>query len=140
MNKTISFLPYLLAGTLFGFILVKSEAASWYRIQEMFHFQSFHMFGIIGSAILVGLITTFLLRRFGQTIEGKTIEITPKASGYPRYILGGLTFGLGWGLVGLCPGPILAQIGTGIWNAAIVLCFALIGTYGYGLIKDHLPH
>lgn len=133
-------LAYLLAGLWFGVLLVKSEAASWYRIQEMFRFQSFHMFGIIGSAILTALVSTALLRRFGRTREGEIVHITPKEKGSVRYVLGGLLFGLGWGLVGLCPGPIFVQVGAGLWTAGVVLVFALLGTYLYGLFRDRLPH
>lgn len=131
---------YLLAGLFFGLLLVKSEAASWYRIQEMFRFQSFHMFGIIGSAVVTGMVTTALLRKFGHTREGEDIHITPKERGMPRYVLGGLCFGLGWGLVGLCPGPIFVQVGAGLWSAAVVLVFALLGTYLYGALREKLPH
>ena len=131
---------YLLVGLLFGLTLVKSEAASWYRIQEMFRFQSFHMFGIIGSAVVTGLISTALLRRYGHTREGAPIQITPKEKGLARYLLGGLTFGVGWGLIGLCPGPIFAQVGMGLWPAAVVLVFALLGTYLYGVVRSKLPH
>ncbi|MDO4245560.1 MAG: YeeE/YedE thiosulfate transporter family protein [Deinococcus sp.] len=133
-------LAYLVAGLWFGLLLVKSEAASWYRIQEMFRFQSFHMFGIIGSAIVTALVTTALLRRFGKTREGENVRITPKEKGSVRYVVGGLLFGLGWGLVGLCPGPIFVQLGAGLWTAAVALVFALIGTYLYGLLRERLPH
>lgn len=133
-------LAYLVAGLWFGLLLVKSEAASWYRIQEMFRFQSFHMFGIIGSAVVTALVTTALLRRFGKTREGENVHITPKEKGSVRYVAGGLLFGLGWGLVGLCPGPIFVQLGAGLWTAAVALVFALIGTYLYGLLRERLPH
>ncbi len=139
-SVSTSLAAYLAVGLLFGLVLVKSEAASWYRIQEMFRFQSFHMFGIIGSAVVTGLITTQLLRRLGCSREGQAIHVSPKEKGVSRYVIGGLTFGLGWGLVGLCPGPIFAQVGAGLWTAAVVLLFAVIGTYLYGLFKDHLPH
>ena len=134
-------LAYLLAGLYFGVILVKSEAASWYRIQEMFRFESFHMFGLMGSAVLTGMVTTALLRRFvGRSREGQTITVTPKEKGWRRYVLGGLTFGVGWGLSGLCPGPIFTLLGSGVWPILIVLAFALLGTYLYGAFKDRLPH
>ncbi|MDL2345354.1 YeeE/YedE thiosulfate transporter family protein [Deinococcus sp. MIMF12] len=134
-------LAYLLAGLYFGVVLVKSEAASWYRIQEMFRFESFHMFGLIGSAVLTGMVTTALLRRFvGRSREGQAISVTPKEKGWRRYVLGGLTFGVGWGLAGVCPGPIFTLLGAGIWPMLLVLAFALLGTYLYGAFKDRLPH
>ncbi|WP_414656837.1 DUF6691 family protein [Deinococcus sp. VB343] len=133
-------LAYLVAGLWFGLLLVKSEAVSWYRIQEMFRFQSFHMFGIIGSAVVTAMVSTALLRRFGKTREGESVHITPKEKGNVRYVAGGLLFGLGWGLVGLCPGPIFVQLGAGLWTAAVALVFALLGTYLYGLFRERLPH
>ncbi len=133
-------LAYLLAGIYFGVVLVKSEAASWYRLQEMFRFESFHMFGLIGSAVVTGLITTQLLRRFGQTRNGESIRITPKDPGWRRYVLGGACFGVGWGLTGICPGPIFVLLGAGVWPALVVLAFALLGTYLYGVFQAQLPH
>lgn len=134
-------LVYLLAGLYFGVVLVKSEAASWYRIQEMFRFEAFHLFGLIGSAVLTGLVTTQLLRRSGlNSRDGQTITVTPKEKGWRRYVLGGLTFGTGWGLAGVCPGPIFVLLGSGVWPILIVLAFALLGTYLYGVLKDRLPH
>lgn len=134
-------LAYLLAGLYFGVVLVKSEAASWYRIQEMFRFESFHMFGLIGSAVVTGMITTALLRRSGlRSRDGQTVTVTPKEKGWRRYVIGGLTFGVGWGLAGVCPGPIFVLLGAGVWPILIVLAFALLGTYLYGVLKDRLPH
>ncbi|EYB68162.1 hypothetical protein DEIPH_ctg026orf0069 [Deinococcus phoenicis] len=133
-------LAYLLAGLFFGVVLVKSEAASWYRIQEMFRFESFHMFGLIGSAVLTGLLTTTWLRRAGRTREGEAVRITPKEPGWRRYVFGGLTFGVGWGLAGVCPGPIFVLLGAGVWPILIVLISALLGTYLYGALRDRLPH
>ena len=136
------FLPYLFAGLLFGFVMVKSEAASWYRIMEMFYFQSFHMFGIMGSAIATGMTGVFLLKRFGSKIalDGTTIEVPSKEPGRWNYILGGLIFGLGWGIIGLCPGPIFALVGMGSIGALAALAGALHGTWLYGVVKRHLPH
>ncbi|MFN3593328.1 MAG: DUF6691 family protein [Thiobacillaceae bacterium] len=138
----LRYLPYLLAGTLFGFVLIKSEAASWYRIQEMFHFQSFHMFGILFSAIATGMLSIQLIKRMGEkrSLEGVPIEIPSKPPGKVSYIAGGLIFGLGWGLIGLCPGPIFALVGTGSLGAIVVLAGALHGTWLYGALKQHLPH
>jgi uncharacterized protein len=136
------FIPYLFAGMLFGFVMVKSEAASWYRIMEMFYFQSFHMFGIMGSAIATGLAGVFLLKRFGSksALDGSTIEVPSKEPGRWNYILGGLIFGLGWGIIGLCPGPIFALVGMGSIGALAALAGALHGTWLYGVLKSKLPH
>ena len=134
-------LVYLLMGLTFSFVLVRSEAASWYRVQEMFRFQSFHMYGLIGSAIATGMLGTWLLRRLrGTTLRGQPIHIAPKARTYPRYVLGGLMFGVGWGLSGVCPGPIFILIGSGVPSMLVVLAFALIGTWLYGMLRPHLPH
>lgn len=136
------YFPYLLAGLLFGLVLVKSEAASWYRIQEMFHFQSIHMFGILFSAIATGVISIQIVHRLEQkkALDGQLIEIPQKERGWINYLLGGLTFGLGWGVIGLCPGPIFALIGTGSVGALVVLAGALHGTWLYGAYKTKLPH
>ncbi|MCD0164816.1 YeeE/YedE family protein [Deinococcus sp. 12RED42] len=128
-------------GVYFGVILVKSEAASWYRIQEMFRFEAFHMFGLIGSAVVTGLLTTWLLRRSGaRSLDGQTITVAPKERGWTRYVLGGATFGVGWGLAGVCPGPVFALLGAGEWPMLVVLGFALLGTWLYGALREHLPH
>jgi len=136
------YLPYLFAGVIFGFVLIKSEAASWYRIQEMFHFQNFHMFGIMISAILTGFTSIQIVKRLAhkQALDGQPIKIPEKAPGHKSYILGGLIFGFGWGLIGLCPGPVFALVGTGSLGALVVLAGALHGTWLYGALKQHLPH
>jgi hypothetical protein len=136
------YLPYLLAGVMFGFVLIKSEAASWYRIQEMFHFQSFHMFGILFSAIATGLVSILIIKNLAKrrALDGQAIEIPEKAPGVKSYVYGGLIFGFGWGLIGLCPGPMFAMAGTGSVGAIIVLAGALHGTWLYGALKQHLPH
>jgi uncharacterized membrane protein YedE/YeeE len=136
------FLPYLLAGIAFGFVMIKSEAASWYRIMEMFYFQSFHMFGIMASAIATGLTGVLLLKRYGRllTLDGEPIVIPQKAPGHYNYIFGGLIFGLGWGVIGLCPGPIFSLVGMGSIGALAALAGALHGTWLYGLVKNWLPH
>jgi len=138
----LRYIPYLLVGIVFGFVLIKSEAASWYRIQEMFHFQSFHMFGILFSAIFTGLVSVQIIKRLTkkQSMDGQAIEIPVKDPGRKSYILGGLIFGFGWGLIGLCPGPVFALVGTGSIGAMIVLAGALHGTWLYGALKQHLPH
>ena len=140
-SSTIGLWIYLVVGLMFGLILVKSEAASWYRIQEMFRFESVHMFGIIGSAVVTGMISTWMLRTFRKdALSGEPIQIAPKAMTWRRHVFGGLLFGLGWGLAGVCPGPVFALIGAGIMPMLIVLLFALVGTWLYGVVQAKLPH
>src|SRR6478609_5106946 len=137
----MKFLKYLLVGFLFGIVLTKSEAVSWYRIYEMFKFQSFHMFGIIGTALFVGVVGIQLIKRKQmKDIDNETIVIPNIEPGNARYWIGGLLFGLGWALVGSCPGPIFILIGAGFMPVLLVLAGALLGTFLYGLIKDKLPH
>ena len=137
----MKFIKYLLVGLLFGIVLTKSEAVSWYRIYEMFHFQSFHMFGIIGTAVFVGTIGLQIFKKSKlKDIDGQPIVLADKEKGITRYLIGGLLFGLGWGLVGTCPGPIFILIGAGFWGIGVVLLGALAGTYLYGLLKNKLPH
>lgn len=135
---------YLLIGLFFGVVLIKSEVVSWYRIQEMFRFQSFFMYGVLGSAIATALVSIRLLRAGGtRALDGTPIELAPKAWGAGakvRYIAGGSLFGLGWGLVGTCPGPIYALIGHGTYAAVVVLLAALAGTWTYAAVKARLPH
>lgn len=134
-------LKYLLVGFVFGIVLTKSEAVSWYRIYEMFQFQSFHMYGIIMVAIGTGFIGIQIIKRKKiNNIKGLPIEIADKEPGSIRYWVGGLFFGLGWALVGSCPGPIFILLGAGFWSILIVLFGALFGTYLYGIFKDKLPH
>lgn len=134
-------LKYLLVGFVFGIVLTKSEAVSWYRIYEMFQFQSFHMFGIIMVAIGTGIIGIQIIKtRKIKDIKGLPIEISDKEPGSFRYLIGGLIFGLGWALVGCCPGPIFILLGAGFWSVLIVFFGALVGTYLYGVLKDKLPH
>ena len=137
----MKFIKYLLVGIVFGIVLTKSEAVSWYRIYEMFHFQSFHMFGIIGTAVVTGVIGIQVIKRHNlKDITGQPIVIADKEKGFTGYIVGGILFGLGWGLVGTCPGPIYILIGAGFWGIGVVLLGALAGTYLYGLLKNKLPH
>ncbi|WP_418263402.1 DUF6691 family protein [Flavobacterium faecale] len=134
-------LKYIIVGFVFGIVLTKSEAVSWYRIYEMFQFQSFHMYGIITVAIITGAIgIQFFKRKKIKDFDGLPIEIPNKENGNYRYWIGGIIFGLGWGLVGSCPGPIFILLGAGFYTIAIVLIGAMIGTYLYGVIKDKLPH
>ena len=132
---------YLLVGFIFGIGLTKSEAVSWYRIYEMFQFQSFHMYGIIMVAIVTGIIGIQIIKRYHiKDIKGQAIEIQDKEPGSVRYWVGGIFFGLGWALVGSCPGPIFILLGAGFWSIVLVLFGALLGTFIYGLIIRKLPH
>lgn len=126
---------------LLGIVLVKSEAVSWYRIFEMFHFESFHMYGIIGSAVLTGVLLIQLSKKIKlKTLDGSPLNLPSKDKSKYRYIIGGVIFGLGWALTGACPGPIFTLIGTGLFSMIIVLLAAVGGTFVYGLLKDKLPH
>ena len=137
----MKYLKFLLVGIFFGIVLVKSEAVSWYRIYEMFRFQSFHMYGIIGSAVIVGVIAVWLIKRYKvKSIEDQQITLNPKDKVFTRYIVGGTIFGLGWALAGACPGPMFVLVGTGILSMLIVIAAAVLGTFVYGLLKDRLPH
>ena len=133
-------LKYLVTGVLFGIIFVKAEVVSWFRIQEMFRFQSFHMYGIIGSAVMVGIISVALIKRFNiRTIYGEPIVLASKKFNKGQ-IYGGLIFGLGWAVTGACPGPLFAQIGTGATVIAVTLLSAIAGTWVYGYFREKLPH
>ena len=137
----MKFIKYILAGTLFGIIMTKSEAVSWYRIQEMFRFQSFHMYGIIGTAVILGVIAVFLIKKLkAKDIAGNPIIFHNKDKAYVKYILGGTIFGLGWALTGACPGPMFVNLGSGYAGMAVVILGALLGTYLYGAVKNKLPH
>ncbi len=132
---------YLLLGTLFGVVLVKAQVVSWYRIQEMFRFQSFHMFGVIGSAVVVAGATTWALRRAGaRTLDGERLHAVAKGPIGIHHLLGGVVFGLGWAATGACPGPVLALVGAGLPAFAVVLFAATAGTACYGLVRHRLPH
>ena len=133
-------LPYFFSGIFFGIILVKSEVISWFRIQEMFRLQSFHMYGVLGSAIVVGIVSIWIIKKFDiKTIHGETIRLQPYNFSKGQ-IFGGLLFGVGWALTGACPGPLFAQIGTGVTVVIITLLCAIAGTWTYGLIRGRLPH
>ncbi|PXX27299.1 YeeE/YedE family protein [Arenibacter sp. ARW7G5Y1] len=137
----MKFLKFLLVGIFFGIVLVKSEAVSWYRIYEMFKFQAFHMYGIIGSAVFLGALFIWLFKKYKlKSIEGKTMDLATKDKGVARYILGGTIFGLGWALAGACPGPMYILVGTGVFSMLIVIAGALLGTFAYGLLMKKLPH
>lgn len=131
---------YLIVGILFGIVFVKAEVVSWFRIQEMFRFQSFHMYGIIGSAILVGMLSIFIIKRFNiKTIYGAPIVFSPKKFTKGQ-VYGGFIFGLGWALTGACPGPLFAQIGTGATVIVVTLLSAIVGTWVYGYLREKLPN
>jgi len=135
-------LPYLAIGTLFGVVFTKAEVISWFRIQEMFRFQSFHMYGIIGSAVAVAAASVWAIRRFGvRSLAGEPIEIPAKTMGRgTRYWLGGTIFGLGWALTGACPGPLFALLGNGVSVIVVPLASAVLGTWLYGYLRPRLPH
>ena len=131
---------YLGIGLLFGIVLIKAEVVSWFRIQEMFRLQSFHMYGVIGTAVITGMISVFLIKRSGiKTMYGETIHF-PKKKFNKGQIIGGLMFGFGWAMTGACPGPLFAQVGAGFTVIAVVLLSAIAGTWFYGLIREKLPH
>jgi uncharacterized membrane protein YedE/YeeE len=133
-------LKYLAAGILLGIVFVKSEIISWFRIQEMFRLQSFHMYGVIGSAVITGMISVWLIRRFRiKTIYGEPVIFHAKKFNKGQ-IYGGLLFGTGWALTGACPGPLFAQIATGATVVSVVLLSAILGTWVYGLVRERLPH
>jgi uncharacterized membrane protein YedE/YeeE len=137
----MKFVKFLVLGTLFGIVMAKSEAFSWFRIQEMFRFQAFHMYGIIGTAVILGAIGVALIKKYKmRDISGNPINFYPKEKSVLRYLIGGTIFGLGWALSGACPGPMVVNIGYGYLSMIVVFVFAIIGTYLYGIIKDKLPH
>lgn len=133
-------IKYLIVGMLFGIAFVKAEIVSWFRIQEMFRLQSFHMYGVIGTAVVVGAISVWLIKKFNiKTIYGERIEFHPKKFNKGQ-IYGGLIFGLGWAMTGACPGPLFAQVGTGAFVILLTILSAIAGTWVYGKFRDKLPH
>lgn len=133
-------LKYLAVGIVFGVVFVKAEVVSWFRIQEMFRLQSFHMYGVIGTAVVVGIISVWLIRKFRlKTIHGEEIHFHPKKFNKGQ-ILGGILFGFGWAMTGACPGPLFAQIGMGVFVIAVVILSAVAGTWVYGYFREKLPH
>ena len=132
---------YLLIGTFFGIVMYKSEAASWFRIYEMFQFQSIHMYGLMGTALAVGIIVVqYIKRNKVKDVNGNPIVIADKDKSIPRYLIGGILFGLGWALAGACPGPMFVLTGAGYFPILVVILGAVLGTWFYGLIKNKLPH
>ncbi|MDZ4752731.1 MAG: DUF6691 family protein [Flavobacteriales bacterium] len=135
------FIKFLLVGTLFGIIMAKSEAISWYRIQEMFRFQSFHMYGIIGTAVVLGVLGVAIIKKYRiRDIQGNPIIFPRMEKTFVKYILGGSIFGLGWALSGACPGPMVVNIGYGYFTMIIVFVSAILGTLLYGMLRNNLPH
>ena len=140
MKVFTSNIKFLIAGVLFGILLIKGEVISWFRIQEMFRLQSFHMFGIIGSAIVVGMISIQLIKKFKiRTVNNEAIKIIPKTY-HNGFIYGGIIFGIGWAITGACPGPLFAQVGSGATVVVVTLISAIAGTWMYGYLKPRLPH
>ncbi|MGI0106875.1 DUF6691 family protein [Salinimicrobium sp. WS361] len=138
MRRTVG---YIVIGIFFGIVMYKSEAASWFRIYEMFRFDSFHMYGIIGSALLLGVIGVQIIKRKNlRSFFGDPIKIASKEKGFKKYFLGGIIFGLGWALAGACPGPIYTLIGAGYVSVIVVLLGAVGGAFLYGLLRKKLPH
>ena len=136
----MSKIKFLILGFIFGVILIKAEVISWFRIQEMFRFQSFHMYGIIGSAVVIGMISIWLIKKYKvKTIAGEEINIASKEFNKGN-VIGGLIFGLGWAMTGACPGPLYALVGSGLLIVLVALLSAVIGTWVYGILKNKLPH
>tara|TARA_R110000868_G_scaffold106838_4_gene292714 strand:- start:34 stop:447 length:414 start_codon:yes stop_codon:yes gene_type:complete len=137
----MKYLSYLTIGIFFGIIMYKSEAASWFRIYEMFQFGSFHMYGIIGSALVLGVIGVQVIKKYNiKAIGGKEMNLHPKRKGVTNYLVGGIIFGLGWALAGACPGPMYVLAGAGYLSILIVIASAILGTFVYGVLKAKLPH
>jgi len=137
----MKYIKFLVVGILFGIVLSKAEVISWYRIYEMFRFESFHMYGVIGSAVGVGIMMVQIIKRINlKGSDGNEISFIPKDFSIPRYLYGGILFGLGWAMVGACPGPIFILLGEGVYSMLVVLLGALLGTFLYGLLKNKLTH
>lgn len=134
-------IKFLLIGILFGIVLSKAEVISWYRIYEMFKFQSFHMYGVIGSAVLIGMVIMYFFRKGSlKNFRGQEVKVEPKEKGISRNLFGGIIFGLGWALGGACPGPMYVLVGKGVFSILIVLLGAHIGAFLYHALKHKLPH
>jgi|TARA_B110000914_G_scaffold28151_1_gene20943 uncharacterized membrane protein YedE/YeeE len=137
----MKFLKFLVLGIIFGIIMSKAEIISWYRIYEMFSFESFHMYGVIGSALALGLLSVQIIKFFNlKSFDGNKIILNPKDKGIARYIIGGFIFGLGWSMTGACPGPLFVLLGKGVWPIMLIILGSVFGTFLYGLLKDKLPH
>lgn len=139
-ESVFSNLKYMVVGIVFGIVFVKAEIISWFRIQEMFRLHSFHMYGVIGTAVVVGMISVFLIKKLKITsLSGESIVLSPKTFNKGQ-IYGGLIFGFGWAMTGACPGPLFAQIGSGFAVVGVTLLAAIAGTWTYGFLRDKLPH
>ena len=137
----MKYIKFLILGTFFGIVLSKSEVISWYRIYEMFRFESFHMYGIIGSAVILGILITQLIKKTKmRSLEGAEIKFNPKTKSVTRYLIGGIIFGLGWAMTGACPGPMFILLGHGVGAFIIVIASAVAGTFVYGLLRNKLPN
>ena len=137
----MKFLKFLTLGIIFGIIMSKAEIISWYRIYEMFRFESFHMYGVIGSALILGLFSVQMITFFNlKSYDGEEIIFTPKERGFVRYLIGGVIFGLGWSMTGACPGPLFVLLGKGVWPIILIILGSVFGTFLYGLLRDKLPH
>lgn len=138
--KLSAYIKFLFAGIFFGIVITKAELISWFRIQEMFRMQSFHMYGVIGSAVVTGMLSVWLIKKFKlKSLDGEPIKIADKKFNKGQ-IYGGLIFGFGWAITGACPGPLFAQIGTGAFVVVVTLISAVFGTWVYGKFRDRLPH
>jgi len=132
---------FVLTGILFGIMFVKSEVVSWFRIQEMFHFESFHMYGVIGSSVVLAALATWIIKRLGvRDVHGEPITFPVKERTVTRYAVGGTIFGVGWSLTGACPGPLFDLVGAGFSVYVVAIAAALLGTLVYGILRDRLPH
>ena len=137
----MKFLKFLTLGIIFGIIMSKAEIISWYRIYEMVRFESFHMYGVIGSALILGLFSVQMIKFFNlKSYDGEEIIFTPKDRGISRYLIGGVIFGLGWSMTGACPGPLFVLLGKGVWPIMLIILGSIFGTFLYGLFRDKLPH
>ena len=138
----LTVVPYFALGGAFGFLLVEAEVVSWFRIQEMFRFEAFHMYGIIGAAVVTAAISLLIIKRLGlRSVDGQPLALEPKTVGSGvRYVAGGSMFGLGWALTGACPGPLVALVGTGVPVMLVTIISALVGTWTYGRLRPRLPH
>ena len=134
-------LSFFIVGIVFGVIMTKSEAISWFRIHEMFRFESIHMYGIIGVAVIVGAILIYAMKKIPiKTLDGQVISYTPMKLNYKRHLLAGTIFGLGWAVTGCCPGPMFVLLGNGYLFVIVMIIGAILGTFTYGVVKDKLPH
>ena len=137
----MKFLKFLILGIIFGIIMSKAEIISWYRIYEMFRFESFHMYGVIGSALILGLFSVQIIKFFNlKSYNGEEIVFTTKDRSIFRYLIGGIIFGLGWSMTGACPGPLFVLLGKGVWSIILIILGSVFGTFFYGLLRDKLPH